>query len=183
MPSSRGSSRLRDRTWVSWGSCIAGGFFTTEPPGKHSRFSHVSLFETLWTVTHQALLSMGFSRSGLPLSSPEDLPNLGTEPESPHCRHYPLVVWVTSPIAAKLLLGGIRLDSKFYDFKYCIYSLKPECFHHSLSPMPKKLMWVSWLTPNVSLKFWASRSRCQILGLVSWKVVVKIELFVFLFFM
>ena len=67
MPSSRGSSWLRDRTWVSWGSCIAGGFFTTEPPGKRSRFSHVSLFETLWTVTHQALLSMGFSRSGLPL--------------------------------------------------------------------------------------------------------------------
>ena len=124
---------------------------------------------------------MGFSRSGLPLSSPEDLPNPGTEPESLHCRHYPLVVWVTSPIATKLLLGGLRLDSKFYEFKSCTYSLKPECFHHSLSPMPKKLMWVSWLTPNASLKFWASMSRCQILGLVSWKVVVKIKLFLVLF--
>ena len=31
MPSSRGSSQLRDLTQVS---CIAGGFFTTEPPGK-----------------------------------------------------------------------------------------------------------------------------------------------------
>ena len=35
-----------------------------------SRFSHVQLFTTLWTVTHQAPLSMGFSRqeywSGLP---------------------------------------------------------------------------------------------------------------------
>ena len=29
-PSSRGSSRPRDRTWVS---CITGSFFTTEPPG------------------------------------------------------------------------------------------------------------------------------------------------------
>ena len=28
----RGSSRSRDRTHIS---CIAGGFFTTEPPGKH----------------------------------------------------------------------------------------------------------------------------------------------------
>ena len=28
---SRGSSRTRDRTWLS---CIAGGLFTTEPPGK-----------------------------------------------------------------------------------------------------------------------------------------------------
>ena len=27
MPSSRGSSRPRDRTWVSWGSCIEGRFF------------------------------------------------------------------------------------------------------------------------------------------------------------
>ena len=31
MPSSRGSSRPRDRTRVF---CLAGGFFTTEPPGK-----------------------------------------------------------------------------------------------------------------------------------------------------
>ena len=32
MPSSRGSSRPRDETWVS---CLAGGFFTAEPPGEH----------------------------------------------------------------------------------------------------------------------------------------------------
>ena len=35
-----------------------------------SRFSHVRLFETLWTVAHQAVLSMGFPRqeywSGVP---------------------------------------------------------------------------------------------------------------------
>ena len=31
MPSSRGSSRPRDRTCVSCGSCIAGGFFIAEP--------------------------------------------------------------------------------------------------------------------------------------------------------
>ena len=39
-----------------------------------SRFSCVRLFVTLWTVTHQAPLSMGFSRqeywSGLPCSPP-----------------------------------------------------------------------------------------------------------------
>ena len=42
---------------------------------------------TLWTVACQALLSMGFSRqeywSGLPFSSPEDLPDPGIEPGSP----------------------------------------------------------------------------------------------------
>ena len=34
MPSSRGSSHPRDWNWVSCNSCIAGRFFTTEPPGK-----------------------------------------------------------------------------------------------------------------------------------------------------
>ena len=46
----------------------------------------VRLFVTPWTVARQAPLSMGFSRqywSGLPFPSPADLPNAGTEPESP----------------------------------------------------------------------------------------------------
>ena len=34
MPSSRGSSWPRDQTHISCGSCIAGRFFTTEPPGE-----------------------------------------------------------------------------------------------------------------------------------------------------
>ena len=42
---------------------------------------------TPWTVTSQALLSMGFPRqkywSGLPFPPPGDLPNPGTEPKSP----------------------------------------------------------------------------------------------------
>ena len=37
MPSSRGSSPSRDGTSVSCISCIARGFFTTEPPGKLAR--------------------------------------------------------------------------------------------------------------------------------------------------
>ena len=51
-----------------------------------SCFSHVQLFVTLWTVAHQAPLSMGFSRqeywSELPSPPAEDLPNPGTEPKS-----------------------------------------------------------------------------------------------------
>ena len=51
-----------------------------------SRFSHVGLFVTLWTVAYQAPLSMGFSRqeywSGLPCPSPGDLSYLGIEPAS-----------------------------------------------------------------------------------------------------
>ena len=44
-------------------------------------------FAAPWTVTRQALLSVGFPRqeyeSGLPFPSPGDLPNSGVEPESP----------------------------------------------------------------------------------------------------
>ena len=51
-----------------------------------SHFSCVQLIGTLWTVAHQALLSMGFSRqeywSGLLCPPPEDLHNPGIEPES-----------------------------------------------------------------------------------------------------
>ena len=49
--------------------------------------SQVRLFETPWTVAHQVPLSMGFPRqeywSGLPFSSPGDLPNPGVERDSP----------------------------------------------------------------------------------------------------
>ena len=49
-------------------------------------FSHVQLCVTLWTVAHQALLSMGFSLqkywSVLPCPPPRDLPNPGIKPAS-----------------------------------------------------------------------------------------------------
>ena len=48
--------------------------------------SRVQLFATIWTVAHQAPLSMGFSRqehwSGLPFPSPGDPPDPGIEPMS-----------------------------------------------------------------------------------------------------
>ena len=54
---------------------------------KVKSLSRVRLFATLWTVAHQASLSMGFSRqeywSGLPFPSPGDLPDPGIEPRSP----------------------------------------------------------------------------------------------------
>ena len=49
-------------------------------------FSHVLLFATLWTVSCQAPLSMGFSRQeywrGLPCPPPGDLPDIRIEPAS-----------------------------------------------------------------------------------------------------
>ena len=54
---------------------------------KVKSLSRVWLSAGLWTVAHQAPLSMGFSRqeywSGLPFPSPGDLPHPGIEPRSP----------------------------------------------------------------------------------------------------
>ena len=51
-----------------------------------SHFNGVKLFETPWTVAHQAPLSMELHRkeywSGLTFPSPGDLPDLGIEPTS-----------------------------------------------------------------------------------------------------
>ena len=51
-----------------------------------SCFSRVQLFVTLWTVAHQAPLSLGFSRqeywSGLPCPPPGDLLDPGVKPMS-----------------------------------------------------------------------------------------------------
>ena len=56
--------------------------------GVHAQLlSYVQLFESSWTIAHQAPLSMEFSRqeywSGLSFPPPGDLPNPGTEPVSP----------------------------------------------------------------------------------------------------
>ena len=49
--------------------------------------SRLRLFATPWTVAYQASPSMGFSKqeywSGLPFSSPGDLPDPGIKPRSP----------------------------------------------------------------------------------------------------
>ena len=52
-----------------------------------SHFSRVLLFVILWIVACQAPMSMGFPRqeywSGLPFTSPRDLPDPGVKPRSP----------------------------------------------------------------------------------------------------
>ena len=64
-------------------SALAGGFFVGVP----SHFSCVRLFETLWTIAHQAPLSVELSRqeywSQLPCPPLGDLPDPGIEPVSP----------------------------------------------------------------------------------------------------
>ena len=71
---------------------VSGSGWAQEPrqTAWHARmlnyFSHVWFFVTLWTVAHQAPLSMGFFRqeywSGLPCPPPGDLHDPGIEPKS-----------------------------------------------------------------------------------------------------
>ena len=65
-----------------------------------SCLSYIWFFETLWTVAHQAPLSMGFSRqeywSGVPCPPPGDLPDPGIEPASPLS---PALQWDSLPLS------------------------------------------------------------------------------------
>ena len=75
-----------------------------------SHFSHVQLFATLWTIAHQAPLSMGFSRqeywSGLPCPPPpRDLPTQGSNLHLLHLLHcrqalYHSFIWLHQISAA-----------------------------------------------------------------------------------
>ena len=51
IPSSRGSSRPRDGTRISCGSCIVGRFFTAQPRGKPRGLSTWGLKPRLWSQT------------------------------------------------------------------------------------------------------------------------------------
>ena len=96
---STGSSWLRDRTCIS---CLTGGLYHNLACGLFawvtweahvmdcvfvlSHFSHVQLFAIVWTIAHQAPLSMGFFRqecwNKLPCPPVGHVPGPGIEPAS-----------------------------------------------------------------------------------------------------
>ena len=87
---------------------------------KVKLLSCVQLFATPWTVAHQAPPSMGFSRqeywSGLPFTSPGDLPDPTIKPRSPALQAYALPSEPPGkyfPAIKCTLFGG------------CIFSLEP----------------------------------------------------------
>ena len=83
-----------------------------------SHFSHVQLFVTLRTRARQAPLSVGFSRqvywSGLPCSSPGDLPDAGMELVSLTSPALAGGFFTTSPrekpLYSEYMTGNARLD-------------------------------------------------------------------------
>ena len=75
-------------------------------------------FETPWTITLQAPLSMEFSRqeyqSGLPCPCPEDLPDPGIEPNSPTLQ----ANFLPSEPPGKLILREMQIKTTMtYHFK------------------------------------------------------------------
>ena len=67
-----------------------------------------------WTVAHQTLLSMGFSRqeycSGLPFPSPGDLPNPGIELGSPALQVYSLPSEPLSELGKSMIREAYRMN-------------------------------------------------------------------------
>ena len=84
-----------------------------------SRFSHDRLFATLWAVTLQAPLSMGFSRqeywSGLPFPPPGNLLEPGIEPMSPALQ----ILYLLSHLEA------IYIHALCFSSSVVSYSLRP----------------------------------------------------------
>ena len=103
-------------------------------------FSGVWLFAAPWTVAHQALLSMGFSRqeywSGLLCPPPGDLPNPGIEPTS---------------LISPALAGGFFTTSATWEapVKYVAWFYVLLCFHNlqKLSCAIDLIVsqWTTWL--------------------------------------
>ena len=74
---------------------------------KWKSFTHVQHFVTPWIVTHQAPLSLGFSReeywSGVAFPSPGDIPDPETEPRSPSGDSLPSAPPVGFPCGSEVI--------------------------------------------------------------------------------
>ena len=84
---------------------------------------------TLWTVAHQAPLSMGFSRqecwSGLPFPSPGDLPYPGIKPGSPALAGGFFTIWATGETQRLLLVPVLGVKPGLPGWKPGILTTKP----------------------------------------------------------
>ena len=112
-------------------------------------FSCVQFFVTLWTVAHQAFLSMGFSQQeywiGFPFPPPGDLPDPGIEPMSPtspalQVDSLPLIHWGSPNIIyACVHAKSLQLCLTFYDPVDC----SPPGFYVSGILQVRILAWVA----------------------------------------
>ena len=134
-----------------------------------SLFSCVRLFLTLWTVAHQAFLSMEFSRqeywSGSPVSSSGDLSDSGIELVSPTWQEcsFPLSHWgnpIHSEMTEKILEWLKKKFSPSVQFSRSLVSdsLRPHESQHAKPPCPSptprvhpnSCAWSRWCHPVIS---------------------------------
>ena len=106
-----------------------------------SSFSHVQLCATLWTVAHQAPLSMGFSRqeywSGLPFPAPGDLPNPEIKPVS--LVFFYLLHWEEDSLPLEISQKMVTIDKRLMiQFKQKVSKDIP------LGKDPNKSRWLSY---------------------------------------
>ena len=94
-------------------------------------------FSTPWTVAYQAPLSLGFPMqeywSGLPFSSPEDLPNPETEPESPTLAGG---FFTAKPPAKPYSLLSYSILTSFVSISKFILAFLIDCKHVCSSDFP-----------------------------------------------
>ena len=97
--------------------------------------NRVQLFATPWIVTHQASLSMEFSRqehwSGLPFPFPRDLPNPGIKPRSPA---FQADSSLSEPPGKPVLYCRFPLTIYFTHGSVCISTLRSQFIPPSPSP-------------------------------------------------
>ena len=123
-----------------------------------SCFSHVWHGATLWTVAHQATLSMGFSRqeylSGLPCPPPGDLPDPGIK----------LVSLMSPALAGGFFITSATWQAIVHQFQFQFSrsvvsdSLWPHELQHTRSPCPSPTSGVypnscplsRWCHPTIS---------------------------------
>ena len=116
-----------------------------------SHFSCVWICATLWAATHQAPLSMRFSRqeyrSGLPFPSPEDLRDPGIKPESPTLQ------------GTLHQLGQQQVDS--YPLAVRTINIGPVTFWVFLGPMTPPIETLRWILQGLPGPLDHSTCPCQ----------------------
>ena len=144
--------------------------------------SSVRLFATLWTVSHQAPPSVGFSRqeywSGLPFPSPGDLPDPGIKPRSPALwadtlTSEPLVLCNLQIVTVLLLyskLCWIKVGKKVVDSGHLglVANLRGNAFKFS----PLRMMFSVGLSYMTFLLTWIPPQQGG--ESTSWRVFIKV---------
>ena len=119
-------------------------------PYHAQSLSCVWLFATLWTVSQQALLSMGFSRqeywSGLPFPTPGDLPDLGIKPTTPESPSLVGRFFTPEPTA---IVPSFKLRTKF------LSEPGPYCFPYLTCLDQKQMKLFLYISCSLSWKSWA----------------------------